>query len=239
MEYFDTFDENGVFISSEDETDIHYKGLWHKIVRIWIYDKDGNIWLKKDKKSGKLDTINEVHIKSSESIISCFDRAMFESLGIHLPANSSITLVGMKPMSIKKTFSDNSEFIENYFLCDYIADFNDDVRFFIFNEKIQSLVKCNAQGIISLLSSKANEIVAYEYFADAMNSESKVVLSYNDIEKNIAEDTFLKYSTVINLINLNAKKLAKQKKEEEKLRKYAEKNNEESHADENEGTEVY
>jgi len=239
MKYFDTFDENGVFISSEDETDVHYKGLWHKVVRIWIYDNEGNLWLKRSKTTKKLDTINEVHLLSSESVVNCFDRAMFEKLGIHLPATSKITYVGMKKKSIQKKFSDNSEFKGNYFLCDYLADFNDDVRFFIFDDDTESIVKCNALGITNLITSKANEIIAYEYFADSINSHNKIVLSLKDIEKPKNEDIYTKFNSITNIVELNLKKAAKIKKEEEKISKYMKKYEEESHADENEGTEVY
>ena len=147
MNYFDTFDENGVFISSEDEQDVHYKGLWHKIIRIWIYDNEGNVWLKKSKETGKLDTINEVHLLSSESVTNCFDRAMFERLGIHLPATSKITLVGMKKMSINKKFSDNSEFKGNYFLCDYIADFDDKISDSVKLQRFEEIMKIQYQVI--------------------------------------------------------------------------------------------
>lgn len=239
MEYFDTFDENGVFISSEDEQDVHYKGLWHKIVRIWIYDHEGNIWLKKSKSTGKLDTINEVHLLSSESVVNCFDRAMFERLGIHLPATSKITLVGMKKMSIHKKYSDNSEFKGNYFLCDYIADFNDEVRFFIFDDDTEAVLKCNAQGVVNLITGKSNQIIAYEYYADKINSENKTVISLKDLERPTNEDMFTKYGAVMNLVDLQVKKHAKEAKEEEKLSKYISKRQEETHADENEGSEVY
>ena len=139
MNYYDTFDENGVFISSEDERDVHYKGLWHKVIRIWVYDANGNVWLKRSKSTGKLDALHEVHLLSSESVTNCFDRALFEKLGIHLPATSKVTFGGMKKMNVEKHFSDNSEFRGNYFLCDYVADFNDSIRFFIFDQDTEEI----------------------------------------------------------------------------------------------------
>ena len=238
MNYFDTFDENGVFISSEDEQDVHYKGLWHKVIRIWLYDAAGNVWLKRSKSTGKLDTINEVHLLSSESITSCFDRALFARLGVHLPATSKLTFVGMKKMSVEKRYSDNSEFKGNYFLCDYIADFNDNIRFFIFDDDTEAVVKCNAHGVTNLLSSRVSQIIGYEYREDA-NFENKIEVSFLDIERKADEDAFAKFSTVTNLIGVNAKKLVKQIKEDEKLSKYVSKRQEDTHAHENEGTEVY
>ena len=73
MEYFDTFNEEGVFLSSEDENDVHYKGLWHKVIRVWLYDDDGNIYLRRRKLDNKLDCINELHMRSSESVSSPTD----------------------------------------------------------------------------------------------------------------------------------------------------------------------
>ena len=238
MNYFDTFDENGVFISSEDEQDVHYKGLWHKVIRIWLYDANGNIWLKRSRSTGKLDTINEVHLFSSESVTNCFDRALFEKLGIHLPATSRVEFVGMKKMSVEKKYSDNSEFKGNYFLCDYIADFNDNIRFFIFDDDTEAVVKCNSKGINNLLSARVSQVLGLEYGQD-VNNENKIAVSFNDIERNPNEDAFAKFSAVSNVIDINAKKLAKIKKEEEKMSKDLSKRQEESHADENEGTEVY
>ena len=101
MEYFDTFNEEGVFMSSEDEKDIHYKGLWHKVIRVWLYDVEGNIYLRRRKEDKKLDCINELHLLSSESVPSCFDRGMFEKLGIHFPASANIEQAYMR--KIKKT----------------------------------------------------------------------------------------------------------------------------------------
>ena len=83
MAFYDTYNIDGVFHSAEDEVDVHYKGLWHKVIRVWLYDLQGNIYLRVKKPSGKCDFINELHIESGESATSCFDRGMFEKLGIH------------------------------------------------------------------------------------------------------------------------------------------------------------
>ena len=90
MAFYDTYNIDGVFHSAEDEADVHYKGLWHKVIRVWLYDQQGNIYLRVQKPSGKCDFINELHIESGESATSCFDRGMFEKLGIHFPATSSL-----------------------------------------------------------------------------------------------------------------------------------------------------
>ena len=133
MNYYDTFDENGVFLSSEDEHDVHYKGLWHKVIRIWLYDKEGNIYLRIRKNDKRYDCINELHMLSSESISSCFDRGMFEKLGIHFPATSNLAQAFTRRVKIHRVYSDNSELRDNYFLCDYIGEFDKNTNFFIFS----------------------------------------------------------------------------------------------------------
>ena len=130
---------------SEDEADVHYKGLWHKVIRVWLYDNDGNLYLRKRKEDHKLDCINELHMLSSESVSSCFDRGMFEKLGIHFPATSEFKQVGMRKVKKHKVYSDNSEMKDNYFLCDYIGEFDKNTNFFIFSEDTEKLVKCNAR----------------------------------------------------------------------------------------------
>ena len=121
MRYFDTFDENGVFQSSADEADVHYKGLWHKVIRIWLYDKEGNIYLRIRKEDQKLDCITELHVESSESIVNCFDRGLYEKIGVHLPATSNVEQAHFRKKKFQKVFSDNSEIRDNFFLCDYIC----------------------------------------------------------------------------------------------------------------------
>lgn len=238
MNYYDTFDENGIFLSSEDEKDVHYKGLWHKVIRLWIYDSEGNIWLKRSKSTGKLDAINELHLLSTESVTSCCDRALFQTLGIHLPATSNVSSVGMKQISLSKLFSDNSEFKENYFLCDYIASSDGKERFFIFDEDTDAVVKCNAAGIINLILAKSKQIIGLEYKEDA-TTENKIAVSYLDIAKNPNEDTFAKFSAIANIVEMNVQKIAREKQEEEKISKFAKNLVQESHANENDGSEVY
>ena len=48
-----------------------------------------------------------------------------------------------------------------------------------------------------------------------------------------------KYNSVLNIVDMNIKKLSRMKKEEEKLNKFVNNDQNETHADENEGAEVY
>lgn len=242
MEYFDTFDENGVFLSSQDDYDVHYKGLWHKVIRIWLYDNEGNIYLRVRKEDGKLDSINEIHMRSSESISSCFDRGMFEKLGIHFPATSHFEQTSVRKTQIHKVYSDNSELRDNFFLCDYVGEFDKSTNFFIFSRDTSGLVKVNAKGVLNLLNTRTGEVVAYKVTPNTTTEAEKRFLKAEDIYENPDEDSYVKFSNVVNMINNIVEKEKKNLREQEKLAKLAKKTQEDtfvSHADDNEGTDIY
>lgn len=244
MDFFDTFTEDGVFLSSEDEADVHYKGLWHKVIRVWLYDNDGNLYLRKRKEDHKLDCINELHMLSSESVSSCFDRGMFDKLGIHFPATSEFKQVGMRKVKKHKVYSDNSEMKDNYFLCDYIGEFDKSTNFFIFSSDTEALVKCNAKGILNLLSTRTGEVICYNVDPTNAMSETKDFINIQDIFDDHNEDAYMKYSYVVDEISAETHKRRKVRLEEEKMRKLVAKQEEEtdsfvSHADDNEGADIY
>lgn len=237
MDFYDTFDENGVFLSSEDEHDVHYKGLWHKVVRVWLYDTDGNIYLRIRKKDGKYDCINELHILSSESISSCFDRGMFEKLGIHFPATSNLDQVFMRKVKVHRVYSDNSELRDNYFLCDYIGEFDKNTNFFIFSADTEGLIKTNAKGILNLISTRTGELVGNLVLPGGNSSNEKTFIKIDNIYSSPTEDTYAKFSHVVNAISAESIKRAKEKHENDKLKKYVDNRQNDddfvSHADDN------
>ncbi len=242
MEFFDTFDEDGVFLCSEDEHDVHYKGLWHKVIRVWLYDNEGNIYLRVRGDDKKLDCINELHMRSSESISSCFDRGMFEKLGIHFPATAHFEQAYMRKIRVHKVFSDNSELKDNYFLCDYIGEFDKNTNFFIFSKDTDGLLEINAKGILRLLSTRTGEIVGYPVTPHGVDFENKKLITMDDIYESPNEDTYTRFSNVVSAITLLSQKYQKEASEQEKLKKLAKKVEEEnikSHADDNEGADIY
>lgn len=244
MDNYDTFDENGMFLCSEDEVDVHYKGLWHKVIRIWLYDNEGNLYLRVRKEDNKLDCINELHLLSSESVASCFDRGMFEKLGIHFPATSNIEQAYQRKVKIHRVYSDNSEIRDNYFLCDYIGEFDNTASFFIFSDDTDGLVKVNAKGIGRLLSTRTGEVMSYRVTPNNDTEGEKKLISFENIYTTNSEDVYAKYSNVITEIGKTSALHEKEKKEKEKLKALAKKTKVEdddivSHADENEGNEIY
>ena len=244
MDFYDTFTEDGVFLSSEDEADVHYKGLWHKVIRVWLYDLQGNIYLRVQKPSGKCDFINELHIESGESATSCFDRGMFEKLGIHFPATSSLIQVCSKKIKKHKVFSDNSEIKDNYFLIDYIGEFDHSTSFFIFSNDTDHIVKCNAKGLLNLVKNRTGQVLAYKVEPAGKVADTNEFLEITDILEDPNEDSYTKFSYIVNAIINEVSRINKEKLEDEKLKELTERVREKedsfiSHADENEGTDIY
>lgn len=248
MQFYDTYDENGLFISSQDESDVHYKGLWHKVLRAWLYDDKGNLILRRRKDDQKLDAINEVHILSSESLVSCFDRAMFEKLGIHFPSSAEFYEVSQKKIKVSKVYSDNSEFRDNYFLCDCVGEFDNNVSFFIYSNDTEALVRVNGKGILNVLKNRTGEIVADKVLPGGLEESGKITITVDDIYDSPSEDSYTKYLNVVNKVTeINSAKQQALFEEERKKRIQGKKHNSndledeeiESKADDNEGSEVY
>lgn len=244
MAFYDTYNIDGVFHSAEDEVDVHYKGLWHKVIRVWLYDLQGNIYLRVQKPSGKCDFINELHIESGESATSCFDRGMFEKLGIHFPATSSLIQVCTKKIKKHKVFSDNSELKDNYFLIDYIGEFDDSTSFFIFSNDTDHIIKCNAKGLLNLVKNRTGQVLAYKVEPSGKVSDKQEFLEITDILEDPNEDSYAKFSNIVNAITNEVTRINRQKLEDEKMKFFAKKavseeSNFSSHADENEGSDIY
>ena len=226
------------------EYDVHYKGLWHKVIRVWLYDKDGNIYLRIRKNDGKYDCINEVHMLSSESISSCFDRGMFEKLGIHFPATSTLIQVCSKKIKKHKVFSDNSELKDYYFLIDYIGEFDDSTSFFIFSNDTDHIVKCNAKGLLNLVKNRTGQVLAYKVEPGGKVADTKEFLEITDIFEDPNEDSYTKYSYIVNAIVNEVSRVNKDRIENEKMKAISERVKEKedsfiSHADDNEGSDIY
>lgn len=242
MNLYDTYDENGVYLSTEDDTDVHYKGLWHKVMRIWLYDVDGNIYLREDKSTHKLDVINEVHILSTEGITECFDRGMYEKLGIHFPASSNLQMIKSKKFSKSQLFTNKNEMRDNFFLCDYIGEFDKNVNFLMLSDDTEKLIKANAKGILNLISSRNGEVVGYDVSVINDVERSKKFITIKDIFEDDDENTYNKYRDIVFEIDKISQKFKREESEREKMTAYVNRNNDDkfkSHANENDGTDIY
>ena len=80
MEMIDIYDENGNHIGVEDRKIAHEKGLWHKTVHCWLYDKEGHIYfqIRHDRKT--FYTTASGHLAAGETVNEGFKREIKEEL---------------------------------------------------------------------------------------------------------------------------------------------------------------
>ena len=221
--------------------------MWHKVLRVWLYDEDGFIYLRVRKSDNKLDCINELHVLSSESAVECFDRGMYEKLGVHFSASSHIEQAYQRKKKISKVYSDNTEIKDNYFLCDYIGEFDNTTSYFLYSDDTAGIVKVNARGILNFLSIRTGEIIGYEIKPFGDNQNNRRFIKFDDIYNDLNDDIFLKYNFVVSTIIRNSAQKEKMRREDEKIRRLIEKSriktsddvSYNSHADDNEGDVVY
>lgn len=87
-EMIDVLDSAGNFTGKIcSRTEIHQKGLWHRTVHIWAFDRSGRILfqkrsLKKENHPGLLDTSCAGHIAAGDSSKSAGVRELYEELGV-------------------------------------------------------------------------------------------------------------------------------------------------------------
>ena len=87
-EYFDVLDENGNFTGKTKlRTEVHRDGDWHKAVHIWVFNKKGEVLLKrrapdKDSYPNMLDISCAGHLSAGDTSIEGALRELEEELGL-------------------------------------------------------------------------------------------------------------------------------------------------------------
>ena len=152
----------------------------------------------------------------------------------------------IRKKKMQKTFSDNSEFRDNYFLCDYIGEFQNNTSYYIFSDDTDGLLKMSARGVLNLLSTRNGEIIGYYVKPLGEPQNERRFIKIDDIYNDRSEDLYTKYNFVVNAIIKNASSQNKSTKEDEKIKMLINKSrslklqdNYKSHSDENDGDYVY
>ena len=114
MEYLDIYDENGKFLGTEERGVVHSKGLWHKTVHCWLYDRDGNVFFQRRSDRGTLYTRSSGHLSAKESVTEAFQREIKEEIGLDIDA-SDATKVGVVPFQMDRVKEDGSIFKDRAF----------------------------------------------------------------------------------------------------------------------------
>ena len=121
MEYFDVLNENGEFTGKiESREECHKKGLWHRAVYGFIFNKNGEVLLQKRSKNKKLwpnlwDVTVGGHVLSGEFGKQALIRETKEELGIVIKENEIQYLVGSTSSNIKGNII-NNHFNECYII---------------------------------------------------------------------------------------------------------------------------
>lgn len=121
MEYFDILNKNGEFtgkIATREEC--HKKGLWHRAVYGFVFNKNGDVLLQKRSKDKKLwpnlwDITAGGHVLAGEFGEQALIREVKEELGIEVKENEIKYLVGSISTNIKGDII-NNHFNECYLI---------------------------------------------------------------------------------------------------------------------------
>lgn len=179
MEYLDIYDENGNYIGKEDRKIVHEKGIWHKTVHCWLYDKNGNVFfqIRHDRKT--LYTTASGHIAAGETIQEGFKREIKEEIGIDLNTENA-TLVDVVPFKMDKIKTDGTIFKDRAFANVYVNVYDGDYKDFNFDpEEVDGLVLVNAKNTLKLFNKGTGYI------------RGKVIKKDKVINKNIKISDFL------------------------------------------------
>ena len=121
MEEFDVLNENGEFTSkTATREECHTKGLWHRAVYAFIFNKNGDVLLQKRSKLKKLwpnlwDVTAGGHVLASEFGIDALKREIKEELGIEISNDEIHYLAGSISTNIKGNII-NNHFNECYII---------------------------------------------------------------------------------------------------------------------------
>lgn len=92
-EQIDIVDENNNVIGTTDAATAHEKKLMHRIVGIFVFDADGDLYVQTGNKYGKHDLAVGGHVGKGESYDDAARREMLEEIGLETPINHISTFL--------------------------------------------------------------------------------------------------------------------------------------------------
>ncbi len=118
MEILDILDENGGLTGERRyREEVHQKGLWHRVVHIWILNSRGEVLIQK--RAARKLTYPNLWVMSCEGHLSAGDTAnqavikeLQEELGLHVEASELQFLMGYKRQSV----TNNGTYFGNHFI---------------------------------------------------------------------------------------------------------------------------
>ncbi len=198
MEYLDIYDENGKFLGTEERGVVHSKGLWHKTVHCWLYDRDGNVFFQRRSDRGTLYTTSSGHLSAGESVTEAFQREIKEEIGLDIDA-SDATKVGVVPFQMDRVKEDGSIFKDRAFANVYVDLYEGNYEDFHMDEnEVSGIVIVSAKDALDLFQKESGSIFGREISLD--NTMIERDISFSEFLVNDGETALEKYGDVLKKI---------------------------------------
>ena len=197
MELLDIYDKDGNHIGTEDRKVVHEKGLYHKTVHCWLYDKEVNVYfqIRHDRKT--FYTTASGHLRAGETVQDGFKREIKEEIGLDIDTSDAI-LVGVVPFSMDRVKEDGSIFKDRVFANVYIDEFEGKYEDLIFDpEEVDGLVKANARETLHMFEKNSGTVNATIITADSVTEKN---CNINEFLINDGETYLTKYGDVLKKI---------------------------------------
>ena len=198
MEYLDIYDEQGNFLGTEERSVVHTKGLWHKTVHCWLYDKEGNIFFQRRADRGTLYTTSSGHLSAGESVTEAFQREIKEEIGLDIDA-SDATHVNVVPFQMDRIKEDGSVFKDRAFANVYVDLYEGDYKDFHMDEsEVSGIVIVNAKDALELFQKEEGTLLGKEISVNNEVTEREIRLT--EFLVNDGETFIEKYGDVLRKI---------------------------------------
>ena len=195
MEYLDIYDEQGNFLGTEERGVVHTKGLWHKTVHCWLYDKEGNIFFQRRADRGTLYTTSSGHLSAGESVTEAFQREIKEEIGLDIDA-SDATYVNVVPFQMDRIKEDGSVFKDRAFANVYVDLYEGDYKDFHMDEsEVSGIVIVNAKDALELFQKEEGTLLGKEISVN--NEVTKREIRLTEFLVNDGETFIEKYGDVL------------------------------------------
>lgn len=195
MEYLDIYDEQGTFLGTEERGVVHTKGLWHKTVHCWLYDKEGNIFFQRRADRGTLYTTSSGHLSAGESVTEAFQREIKEEIGLDIDA-SDATHVNVVPFQMDRIKEDGSVFRDRAFANVYVDLYEGDYKDFHMDEsEVSGIVIVNAKDALELFQKEEGTLLGKEISVNNEVTEREIRLT--EFLVNDGETLIEKYGDVL------------------------------------------
>ncbi|HIR74137.1 TPA: NUDIX domain-containing protein [Candidatus Ventrenecus avicola] len=195
MEYLDIYDEQGNFLGTEERSVVHTKGLWHKTVHCWLYDKEGNIFFQRRADRGTLYTTSSGHLSAGESVTEAFQREIKEEIGLDIDASDAIH-VNVVPFQMDRIKEDGSVFRDRAFANVYVDLYEGDYKDFHMDEsEVSGIVIVNAKDALELFQKEEGTLLGKEISVNNEVTEREIRLT--EFLVNDGETFIEKYGDVL------------------------------------------